>query len=113
MPNALLTIDSGNLQEMICSFHTSVPFCPNTLTSRFPSLIRMDMLADRVAVDVNAPRRALAGAVAALKFNGSHGMYTEINVGDHNTVEMYKKYALCEVPLTEPREDLHILARVF
>ena len=100
-------------QEIICSFHSQRPQLSDALSSSHPSVVRMDMLPERVSVDEGAPRRALAAVVAALKVNGSHGMYTEVNIGDHNTVEMYTKYAFYELLPESPLEDTHILGRVF
>lgn len=100
-------------EEIICSFHNDTPSHPESLTTRHPSIIRMDMLTERVSVDDSAVRRSLASAVSALKVNGSHGMFTEINIGDHNTIEMYTKHAFYEVLSECPMDDIHVFGRVF
>eukprot|EP00914_Ancora_sagittata_P000666 GHVO01001791.1.p1 GENE.GHVO01001791.1~~GHVO01001791.1.p1 ORF type:complete len:265 (+),score=31.08 GHVO01001791.1:304-1098(+) len=96
-------------EEIIASFH--VHQSPVVDTATYPSCVRLDFLPERVlAVDPNVPRRALASAVGALKVNGSHGLFVEVNVGDASTSEMYSKLGFGQVgPPAE--EGITILAR--
>lgn len=102
-------------EEMICGFYGQKSVLPDSLYSAYPSILRMDMLPNRVpAVDADASRRALACAVAALKVNGSHGIFAEVHVGDVSTAEAYAKlgfFRLMQQTVGEA-EEATFLARV-
>ena len=96
----------------MCSFHGTKPVLPESLYAAYPSIVRLDMLASRTTqVDPDIPRRALACAVAALKVNGSHGLHSDVNVGDASIAESYSKLGFFKVVHSEIPEDAVILAR--
>lgn len=96
-------------EEMICSLHSHKSYESENLRKSYPSLVRIDMLPGRCHDGI--ARMALACTVAALKTNGSHGIYAEINVGDRNTVERYSALGFKEFQDPCVPEDLVIVAR--
>jgi hypothetical protein len=99
-------------QEMIMSLHSHKNYVPSAgvLTSH-PSLVQTAALMDRGAEA--GVRLALASAVAALKTNGSQGIYAEVHVGDRNTVERYNRLGMMEQPRIDSHrpEELVLVAR--
>ena len=93
----------------MCSFHSHKSFTSESLQSLYPSIVRIDMLPERCQDGI--ARHALACAVAALKTNGSHGIYAEIHVGDRNTVERYAALQMKEVQMPDTPDDLVIVDR--
>ena len=98
-------------QEIICSFHTDKAGVSDDIYTRFPSLLRIDLLKERCS-EQSAARWGLACVIAALKTNGSHGVHAEIPVGDKNILEFYTKLGFFEVPLGSLQEGIVIMGRV-
>ena len=95
---------------MICSVHSHKSYIPENAVSLYPSIIHMDILAERC--DDATARHALASTVAALKTNGSMGIYAQMHVGDGNTVERYARLNMFELARThEQPDDLVLVAR--
>ena len=98
------------------SIHSEQPVSHLTdeLYSRFPSLVRIDMLKNAHA-DPTAHRRLLAAAIMALKTHGSHGLHACLQLGDRNAAESLHKLNMYDVPLSDehkpPHEHLVILGR--
>ena len=98
-------------QEMMQSIHSDQPaYVPDELYSRFPSLVRVDML-NECHMDPTAHRRLLAAAIMALKTHGSHGLHACLQVGDRNAAESLHKLNLYDIPLSDKPEHLVILGR--
>lgn len=108
-PKTEKTSDLSPAEEMMCGFHSHKSFNCELVQSTYPSIMRVDMLPDRCHDGI--ARHTLACAVAALKTNGSHGIYAEIHVGDRNMVERYSALQLKEVQLPELPDDLVVVAR--
>jgi len=96
-------------EEMISSFHSHKGYNSDFLQKMYPSLVRLDMLPGRCHDAI--ARHALACAVAALKTNGSHGIYAEVHVGDRATVDRYAALGMKELTDVGVPEDLVIVAR--
>ena len=63
-------------------------------------------------MDPSAARRAMACAIAALKMNHSHGLYTELHVCDRNSVDVYTKLGFLDVNMHQASDDLMIMGRI-
>ena len=99
------------LQELITGFYNYTSYTDEKLLSRFPSMVRVDLL-PQGKEDPTAHRRLLATVVATLRTNGSQGIYTELQVGDQNMIDECTKLQFYSVPLTDVPEDRVILGRV-
>lgn len=92
--------------------HSHKNYIPvDSMLSSYPSLVQISVLPDRMVDGV--ARLALASTVAALKTNGSQGVYAEVHVGDSNTVERYGRLGMLEqnrVDTKQP-EELVLVAR--
>jgi protein O-GlcNAcase/histone acetyltransferase len=108
-PKPEKTNDLSPAEEMIMGFHTHKPYTSASLVGMYPSVVRIDMLPERCNEGII--RHCLASAIAALKTNGSHGIYAEVHVGDRNTVERYAAVQMKEVQVADIPEDLVIVAR--
>jgi protein O-GlcNAcase/histone acetyltransferase len=96
-------------EEMICSLHNHKSYVTESVLTIYPSIIHMDILPERCD---GVAMHALASAVAALKTNGSHGIYAQMHVGDRNTVERYSRLNMLELAHnTDQPEDLVLVAR--
>ncbi|XP_072026542.1 protein O-GlcNAcase-like isoform X2 [Amphiura filiformis] len=97
-------------EEIIQGFHSFNPALPDTLFEKFPSLLRMDVLAD--VEDKGVAKNMLACVLSALKSNGSKGAFVEVCTGDKNHLEAYTKLGFFAVPeLQITQEDVNIVAR--
>jgi protein O-GlcNAcase/histone acetyltransferase len=110
------TMDTASpVNEIVREFHSYKTVAPpDGLLGKHPSVLRVDVLRDRIGVDPTAPVRALACAVAALKMTGSCGVYTRVTTGDRVTHEAYRRLGFFEMPnqLQSATEGLVHLARV-
>ncbi|XP_013414451.1 protein O-GlcNAcase isoform X2 [Lingula anatina] len=99
-------------EEIISSFHNFKTNLPNTLYENFPTILKMDILPDRVD-DSSVAKRMLACVLSALKANGSIGAHCEVNVGDRQMVEFYAKLGFVEAPSSDQllSEDTFLLVR--
>lgn len=96
-------------EEMICSLHSHKSYLPPaSVLAVHPSIMRIDVLPERC--DDAVSRRALASTGAALRTNGSPGIYAEIHVGDRNILERYGRLAMLELHVDQP-DDLVLVAR--
>lgn len=99
-------------EEMIMSLHSHKNYMPaDSILASYPSLVQMATFADRLVE--GGLRLALASAVAALKTNGSQGIYAEVHVGDRNTIERYSRLGMLEQTRADARqpEELVLVAR--
>ncbi|XP_078588482.1 protein O-GlcNAcase-like isoform X1 [Branchiostoma floridae x Branchiostoma japonicum] len=107
----------GNLspaEEIINSFHNYKVYLPPNLYKRFPSLLRMSLLPQFLMDDPGVAKNMMACLFAALKANGSSGVYCEVNIGDKRMLEFYTKMGFFDVPmLDEYSEEVLILGRSF
>ncbi|KAH9524612.1 hypothetical protein Btru_027330 [Bulinus truncatus] len=99
------------VDEVIQSFHNAARPVPEEIHSKFPSVLRLDILPSRVE-DPALPRRLLACILCALKCSGSKGVHCELNVGDKFMVDFYAKLGFFALtPVEEPCEDAIFLGR--
>jgi len=97
-------------EEMITCLHNHKSFIPaESIISSHPSIVNVALLTDRVTE--GSAKQALASAVAALKTNGSCGIYAEVPVGDANTVARYNKLGMLPCKDANPPEDQILVAR--
>ncbi|XP_050397584.1 protein O-GlcNAcase isoform X1 [Patella vulgata] len=98
--------------EVIQSFHSDPARVPETMYSMAPSVIRLDILPNRIN-DVSVAKRLLACALSGLKTNGSAGVHCELNIGDKYMLDFYGKLGF--FPLAGPEsasEDVVYLGRL-
>ena len=69
------------LQEVILGFHNFEPYLPPKLETRFPSLLRMDVLPS--VDDKGIAKNMLACVLSALKSNGKIRPRAHITKGTH------------------------------
>ena len=100
------------LQEFINSaFYSHEAFAPDELVSRFPSLVRIDVLHDCCAIDPTAFRRLVAATMMALRAHGSQGVHTRLDVGDSTSMERYSQLHFFSVPLSDKPDDAVLFGR--
>ncbi|GFN82438.1 cell division cycle-associated protein 7-like [Plakobranchus ocellatus] len=98
-------------EEVIQSFHGEQKIISDEVYSQFPSVLRLDVLPNRVE-DPALPRRLLACALCALKCNGSKGVHCELSIGDKFLMDFYTKLGFFPVtPMDEIGEDTLCLGR--
>lgn len=74
-------------------------------------MVRVNLLPEGKS-DPTSHRCLLAATVAALRTNGSQGVYTEFQVGDQNLIDECTKLQFHSFPLADVPEDRVILGRV-
>ena len=94
------------LKELIRSFHAEVTFLPEKVYTHHPSVLCMSLLTNKFE-DQQCPRHALGLALAALKSNGSRGIYTTIKSSDKQMLEFHSKMGLFDIPV--PNEPGSVL----
>lgn len=87
------------------SFHESVPELGEEVYRCYPSVLRLDILANRMS-DPAVPRRLLACVLCALKALGSYGVHTELHAGDKYMADSYSKLGFFAVG-TDPDTSSH------
>ncbi|XP_067658017.1 protein O-GlcNAcase-like isoform X2 [Haliotis asinina] len=104
--------DLSPADELILSFHNEQQMIPEVLYKRYPSLLRVDVLPNRIE-DPAVPKRLLACALCAVKTSGSIGVHCELTVGDKYMMDCYAKLGF--VPITGPdcmSDDAIFLGRI-
>ncbi|KAK7109535.1 protein O-GlcNAcase-like [Littorina saxatilis] len=106
--------DISPAEEVMLSFHNEPSQPGEDVYSRFPSLLRMDILATRLT-DPAVPRRLLACVLCALKAAGSYGVHTELNTGDEFMTDVYTKLGFVNVGSESDKssEDMIYMGRLF
>ncbi|CAM9998737.1 unnamed protein product [Lampetra fluviatilis] len=85
--------------EVMLSFHEEARVPPETLVSRFPSLVRVD-IHSRVT-DPSVAKSMMGCLLSSLKANGSQGAFCEVKASDKGNTEFYTKLGFFEVPMAE------------
>ncbi|XP_052226064.1 protein O-GlcNAcase-like [Dreissena polymorpha] len=76
-------------EELILGFHSDQPELPECVSTPFPSVLRLDVLSDRME-DRAVTKRLLACCLCALRAQGSTGAHVELSVGDKCMLEHYR-----------------------
>ncbi|XP_077991979.1 protein O-GlcNAcase-like [Glandiceps talaboti] len=98
------------IEEMIISFHEHKTYLPDDLFTRYPSMLKIDVLPS--VEDKSVVKNMLACALSALKANGSQGACAEVGVGDKNKIEFYSQLGFFEIPSADKTsDDVLILVR--
>ncbi|XP_071827558.1 protein O-GlcNAcase-like isoform X2 [Apostichopus japonicus] len=109
-PHPEKTDNLSPAEEIIISFHDAKEEIPESVSSRFPSLLRLDVLPS--VQDAGVTKNLLACVLSALKSNGSCGALVEVLVGERNQLEFYTKLGFFELPKTDfTSEDSIYLGR--
>lgn len=82
------------------SFHSESLEVPEEVYKSYPSVLRMNVLVDRMA-DPAVPRRLLASVLCALKASGSHGVHTRLNISDKYLADFFTKLGFGSITLVE------------
>uniref|UniRef100_A0A2C9JS88 protein O-GlcNAcase n=1 Tax=Biomphalaria glabrata TaxID=6526 RepID=A0A2C9JS88_BIOGL len=103
--------DHSPIDDVIQSFHSDLNTVSDDIHSKYPSVLRLDILPSRVE-DPALPRRLLACVLCALKCSGSKGVHCELNVGDKFMVDFYAKLGFFALtPLEGHPNDIVFLGR--
>lgn len=106
--------DISPAEEVILSFHNEATEPSEEVMQRFPSILRLDILPNRLT-DQAVPRRLLACALCVLKAVGSHGAFTELIAGDEFMADVYAKLGFitvrCEV--SKGSDNMMYMGRMF
>ena len=96
------------------SFHSDPSDPGEEVYHRYPSVLRLDILASRLT-DPAVPRRLLACALCALKAAGSYGAHTELNAGDEFMADIYAKLGFVTTGSESDKssEDMIYMGRQF
>ena len=102
------------LQEVMLSFHSEPVDPGEEVYQRYPSVLRLDILASRLT-DPAVPRRLLACVLCALKAAGSCGVHTELNAGDEFMADIYAKLGFITVVSESDKssQDTVYMGRLF
>ncbi|XP_054709720.1 protein O-GlcNAcase-like [Uloborus diversus] len=68
---------------------------PDIVHEHHPSILCMNILPS--VNDSSVPKRMLTCILSTLKANGSHGVFTEVTVGDKNIVDFFSKLGFQEI----------------
>lgn len=99
-------------REIMNSFHSRAVKVPDIVYKHHPSRVTMSMLPS--IIDSSVSKRLLACVLAALKANGSHGVFSQVTMGDKNVVEFYTKLGFLEIALPDfLHDDTFFLGRTF
>lgn len=99
-------------EEIMNSFHAHPVTVPDVVYKHHPSRVTMSMLPS--ILDPSVSKRLLACVLAALKANGSHGVFSEVTVGDKNIVDFYTKLGFLEIALPDfLNDEVFFLGRTF
>lgn len=99
-------------EQIMNSFHAKAVKVPDVVYKHHPSCVTMSMLPS--IVDSSVSKRLLACVLAALKSNGSHGVFSQVLMGDKNVVEFYSKLGFLEINLPDfLHDDTSFLGRTF
>ncbi|KAL8621286.1 hypothetical protein ACOMHN_008111 [Nucella lapillus] len=106
--------DISPAEEVMLSFHSDPVDPGEDVHGRYPSILRLDILAGRLA-DPAVPRRLLACALCALKAAGSCGVHTELNAGDEFMADIYAKLGFITVVSESDKssDDMVYMGRLF
>ncbi|XP_052771499.1 protein O-GlcNAcase-like [Mya arenaria] len=96
-------------EELIQNFHNEPAPVPESVTSSFPSVIRLDVLSNRME-DCAVTKRLLASCLSGLRAQGSTGVYVELSVGDKCMLEHYRLMGFTPVNSSE-QDDVVYLGR--
>lgn len=83
------------LKEMIEYFHNFNSHVPEAIHSQHPSVMASEILA--TVSDQSVSKRLLACLLAALRANGSFGVYTTIDSRDRGDLDFYSKLGFVEI----------------
>ncbi|XP_075532915.1 O-GlcNAcase isoform X2 [Dermacentor variabilis] len=99
-------------EEIMNSFHARAVKVPDIVYKHHPSRVTMSILPS--IMDSSVSKRLLACVLAALKANGSHGVFSQVTVGDKNVVDFYTKLGFLEIALPDfLSDDVFFLGRTF
>lgn len=99
-------------EEIMSSFHSRAVKVPDIVYKHHPSRVTMSMLPS--IMDSSVSKRLLACVLAALKANGSHGVFSQVTVGDKNVIDFYTKLGFLEIALPDfLSDDVFFLGRTF
>ncbi|ESO96834.1 hypothetical protein LOTGIDRAFT_115468 [Lottia gigantea] len=93
-------------------FHSDQKMVPESMYTLAPSIIRLDILPNRIN-DISVAKRLLACTLSGLKTNGSIGVHCELNIGDKYMLDFYGKLGF--FPLAGPEsasEEVVYLGRL-
>lgn len=93
------------------AFHRKPTEAPTCVTSMFPSVLRLDVLSDRME-DLAVTKRLLACSLSALKACGSKGVHVELSVGDKCMLEHYRLLGFQVVKNSDTLDDVVYLGRL-
>jgi len=94
--------------KIIDSFHNEEQWYPEILYPRYPSLLHVCILPEKIQ-DLSLAKHLLACALSALKGAGSTGVYTEVNPSDKAMLELYTKLGFFDL---HHRGNVMILGRL-
>jgi len=86
---------------------------PEYVLKNFPSTIRLDILIHTHMLEPSVAKRLLACVLAAIKANGSHGVYAKGRDGDKNFIEFYQKLGFHLLTPPPPSADYKASNHVF
>lgn len=89
------------------SFHGDVAEIPECVLSSFPSVLRLDVLSDRME-DRAVTKRLLASCLCALRLQGSTGVHVELSVGDKCMLEHYRLMGFQPVKPSDNEESVYL-----
>lgn len=99
-------------EEIMSSFHAHPTAIPEVVYKHHPSRVIISVLPS--ITDPSVSKRLLACVLAALKANGSHGVFSEVTVGDKNVLDFYSKLGFLEIALPDFLSDeVFFLGRAF
>ncbi|XP_038065736.1 protein O-GlcNAcase-like isoform X2 [Patiria miniata] len=98
-------------QKTILSFHEDPVPLTESLFSRFPSQLRLDVLP--CVEDTGVVKNMLACVLSALKTSGSHGAFVEVSTANKGHTEFYNKLGFVDVSDSGGNPDeVAILGRI-
>ncbi|CAG2170295.1 unnamed protein product, partial [Oppiella nova] len=88
------------VEELINDMHskTTVTGIPEVISKNHPSVVKMSVLPH--IMDLSVPKRILACIIAALKANGSTGVFCEIPVSDKKLFDFYSKLGFLHIQVS-------------
>jgi protein O-GlcNAcase/histone acetyltransferase len=84
-------------ESSACEFNVHRDFIPSSQSGLQPSIVHMNLIPERI-IDLSAPVRLLATAVATLKVTGSTGVYTTVNSCDHANIDLFRRLGFVQLP---------------
>lgn len=106
----------NRVEQMINDLHEEQKrksIIPETVYNNFPSICRIDILNYVLESDASVPKRLLTCLMAALKANGSKGLFSIVDgANDKKAIDFYLKLGFSEIYCPEElklnKDDLYL-----